>query len=55
MLNSFEEFKTAVHKSLADKIRERLDTEREYISNTLMRGDFSDDSAEENESNTDGN
>lgn len=36
MWNSFEEFKTAVNISLRDKISERLDQEREHISNSLF-------------------
>jgi len=38
MLDSFEEFKTAIHKSLMDKVSERMTQEREHISNCLFRG-----------------
>lgn len=54
MLNSFEEFKTAIYSSLRDKVSERIDTEREYISNDLLRGETTAD-AEETQSNTDEN
>jgi hypothetical protein len=54
MLNSFEEFKTAVYSSLRDKVSERIDTEREYISNDLLRVEAPAD-AEETQSNTDEN
>jgi len=37
-MQSFEEFKTAVLASLRDKVAERIDTEREHISNALLRG-----------------
>lgn len=54
MLNSFEEFKTAIYSSLRDKVSERIDTEREYISNDLLRGETTAE-AEETQSNTDEN
>lgn len=38
MLDSFEEFKTAVHTALRDKVTERLNSERDNISNSLLRG-----------------
>lgn len=54
MLNSFEEFKTAIYSSLRDKVSERIDTQREYISNDLLRGETTAE-AEETQSNTDEN
>ena len=54
MLNSFEEFKTAIYLSLRDKVSERIDTQREYISNDLLRGEITTN-AEETQSNTDEN
>ena len=46
MLDSFEEFKTAIHTALRDKVSERLNTEREYISNSLLRGNVEEDATE---------
>jgi hypothetical protein len=55
MFNSFEEFKTAVHTALRDKVTERLNSERENISNSLLRGELADSEDGEIESNTDEN
>ena len=55
MIDSFEEFKTAIRASLRDKVAERIDTEREHISNTLLRGELQQESEEETRSNADGN
>ena len=55
MFNSFQEFRTAVHTALRDKIAERIDTEREHISNTLLRGESQQESEEETQSNADEN
>jgi hypothetical protein len=55
MFNSFEEFKTAVHTALRDKVTERLNSERENISNSLLRGELADSEDGELESNTDEN
>lgn len=49
MLDSFEEFKAAVWASLKDKIQDRLNTEREVISNNLMRGQLVPAGAENTE------
>lgn len=40
MLDSFEQFKSAVWTSLKAKIETRLEAEREAISNNLMRGEL---------------
>lgn len=55
MFNSFEEFKTAVHTALRDKVTERLNSERENISNSLLRGEIADSEHGETPSNTDEN
>jgi len=55
MFNSFEEFKTAVHTALRDKVTERLNSERENISNSLLRGELADSEDGEIESNTEEN
>jgi hypothetical protein len=55
MLHSFEEFKTAVYSSLRDKMAERLQSEREYISNSLLRGEIAQSEESESQSNADGN
>ena len=55
MFNSFEEFKTAVHTALRDKVTERLNSERENISNSLLRGEIADSEDGETPSYTDEN
>lgn len=55
MFNSFEEFKTAIHTALRDKVAERLNSERENISNSLLRGEIADSEDGETSSNTDEN
>ena len=55
MFNSFEEFKTAVHTALRDKVTERLNSERENISNSLLRGEIADSEDGETPSNPDEN
>lgn len=55
MFNSFEEFKTAVHTALRDKVTERLNSERENISNSLLRGEIADSEDSETTPNTDEN
>jgi len=55
MIDSFEEFRTAIHAALRDKISERIDTEREYISNSLLRGEIHQDETTETQSNADEN
>jgi len=54
MLHSYEEFRNAVYSSLRDKVSERIDTEREYISNALLRGETPVET-EEPQSNADEN
>jgi hypothetical protein len=51
MINSYEEFKTAVFSALQDKVAERISQEREYISNDLLRGEISSAEANETQSN----
>jgi hypothetical protein len=52
MINSFEEFKTAVLYSLQDKIAERISQERESLSNSLLRDEIGDSSEIDTESST---
>lgn len=52
MINSFEEFKTAVLYSLQDKIAERISQERESVSNSLLRDEIGDSSEIDTESST---
>ena len=51
MLNSFEEFKTAVQSCLKDRVLERIAAERESISNSLLLGGKIQDSEQETQSN----
>jgi hypothetical protein len=51
MIQSFEEFKTAVVASLQNKVAERISQEREYISNSLLRGENADSDTPETQSN----
>lgn len=54
MVGSYEEFKTAVYTSLRAKVADRLDTEREAISNNLFRprdGETPEENTEETQSN----
>jgi hypothetical protein len=51
MLDSFEEFKTAIRTSLRDKVAERIDTERDHISNILLRAKSQQESDHESQSN----
>lgn len=51
MIQSFEEFKTAVITSLQNKVAERIAQEREYISNSLLHGEIADSDASETQSN----
>lgn len=52
MINSFEEFKTAVLYSLQDKIAERISQERESVSNSLLRDENADSIEIDTESST---
>jgi hypothetical protein len=51
VIQSFEEFKTAVITSLQNKVAERIAQEREYISNSLLHGEIADSGAPETQSN----
>lgn len=55
MLDSFQEFKTAIRTSLRDKVAERIDTEREHISNTLLLREPQQESEHESQSNAEQN
>ncbi len=61
MLDSFEDFKSAVLMSLKDKISDRISFEREKVSNNLFRAssdvdeDETEDSDEDSQSNSDEN
>lgn len=56
MLDSFEDFKSAVLTSLKDKVAERLSAERQRVSNNLLltrKGENSQETPEETQSNAD--
>lgn len=58
MLDSFEDFKTAVLTSLKDKVAERLHAERQRVSNNLFlapEGENTEETPEETQSNADDN
>lgn len=55
MLDSFEEFKTSIHTALRDKVVERLNSERENISNSLLRGEIMNSEDGKTPSNTEEN
>jgi hypothetical protein len=54
MLQSYEEFKSAVTAALKDKVAHRIEAEKEHISNQLLRGAAAE-SEEESQSNADEN
>ena len=56
MLDSFEDFKTAVLTSLKDKVAERLSAERQRVSNNLFlkrKTENAEETPEETQSNAD--
>ena len=56
MLDSFEDFKTAVLTSLKDKVAERLSVERQRVSNNLFlkrKTENAEETPEETQSNAD--
>jgi hypothetical protein len=56
MLDSFEDFKTAVITSLKDKVAERLSVERQRVSNNLFlsrQKEKAQETPEETQSNAD--
>lgn len=58
MLDSFEDFKSAVLVSLKDKVKERIAQERQQVSNNLFAavvGDKTEESPEETQSNAEEN
>ena len=55
MPESYEEFKAGIYASLRDKVAERLETEREIISNTLLRGEIAQSDESESQSNAEQN
>ena len=58
MLDSFEDFKSAVLVSLKDKIAERIAQERQQVSNNLFAavvGNKTEESPEETQSNAEEN
>ena len=55
MPESFEEFKAGVYAALRDKVAERLETEREHISNSLLRGEMPQSDEAESQSNAEVN
>lgn len=55
MPESFEEFKAGVYAALRDKVAERIEAEREHISNTLLRGEIAQSEESESQSNADEN
>ena len=58
MLDSFEDFKSAIRMSLKDKIAERITQERQQVSNNLFAavvGDKTEESPEETQSNAEEN
>lgn len=58
MLDSFEDFKSAIQMSLKDKIAERITQERQQVSNNLFAavvGDKTEESPEETQSNAEEN
>lgn len=55
MPESYEEFKAGVYAALRDKVAERIEMEREYISNTLLRGEIAQSDESESQSNAEQN
>ena len=55
MNQSYEDFKAGVWEALKNKVAERIETEREYISNSLLRGEMAQSQTPESQSNADGN
>jgi hypothetical protein len=51
---SYEEFKTAIHSSLAERLRERLATQKQIISNEIL-ADPNDNPTTETQSNAEEN
>lgn len=49
MVGSYNEFKNAVYGSLKSKVAERLDAEKERISNNLFKGVLPETEAESSE------
>jgi hypothetical protein len=54
MLQSYEEFKSAVTAALMDKVAQRIAAEKEHISNSLLQG-VAVESEEQSQSNADEN
>jgi hypothetical protein len=54
MLQSYEEFKSAVTAALMDKVAQRIEAEKQHISNELLRGAAAE-SEEQSQSNADEN
>jgi len=50
MIDSFEEFRTAIQMLLRDKITQRLQDEKEHISNSLLQGKLQQEYEEESRS-----
>jgi Tfp pilus assembly major pilin PilA len=50
MLQSYEEFKSAVTAALMDKVAQRIEAEKQHISNELLRG-AATESEEQSQSN----
>lgn len=50
MLQSFEDFRAAVSSALKDKVAQRIEAEKEHISNELFRG-VATETTEESQSN----
>ena len=55
MAQSYEEFKAGIYASLRDKVAERLENEREIISNALLRGEIPQSEELQSQSNADQN
>jgi len=55
MPESYEEFKAGVYAALRDKVAERLQNKREYISNSLLRGEIPQSEEAESQSNAEVN
>jgi hypothetical protein len=55
MPESYEQFKAGIYASLRDKVAERLETEREIISNSLLRGEITQSDEADSESNAEHN